>query len=95
MKKHLQHYNKEIEIELNEEFVCITNSFGDSHKENKDLESVIIDFNNKVESIRNLDCDDYSSTTLTSIQGYVNAMGHNCEYGYTEDSTKFYVKIYL
>ncbi|PKP05327.1 MAG: hypothetical protein CVU11_00005 [Bacteroidetes bacterium HGW-Bacteroidetes-6] len=95
MKKHLQHFNKEINIELCEQFISITNNFGESHKQNNDLENAVIDFNNKVNSIRSLDCDEYSSTTLTSIQGYVNAMGHKCEYGYTKDASEFYVKIFL
>lgn len=48
-------------------------------------------FEEKKKYIKNLNCDEYSSTTLTSLQGFVQYMNDNgekfsCDYGFIDDN---------
>lgn len=57
-------------------------------------------FKIKQKMIREMDCQKYSCTTLTSLQGFVNHMretegkAFDCSFGYDENSGTFEVKIY-
>ena len=43
-------------------------------------------FQRKKGYIKDLICDEYSSTTLTSLQGFVNYLGYSCDYTFDEDN---------
>lgn len=54
-------------------------------------------FRRKKKLIRSMNCEEYSSTTLTSLQGFVNYMrdkgwNYSCDFGFNENNN-FFVKI--
>ncbi|MEE1963098.1 hypothetical protein V1387_10420 [Allomuricauda taeanensis] len=95
-KKHLPGGHKKVNIELTPEFICISNSFPKEYIDNGTVEYNRADFGtNKEPQIKKLDCNEYSSTTLTSIQSYNNFIGHDFEFGYygEQDNPRFKIKI--
>jgi hypothetical protein len=91
MKKHFPSENKNIKLILYDDFIEINNDCPDEYF--KEISSDKTDFLSKKKFIVNLKCDDYSSTTLTSLQGYCNKYKFQCKYGYVENNFQVVVNL--
>lgn len=76
---------KKVDIILSESKIVIKDSsLIDIPKEVKAEQARL--FLRKKKYIRDLKCEEYSSTTLTSLQGFANYMQFTCKYGFTKDN---------
>lgn len=89
--KHRQHEMKLLTLNIYKEYIEIRNNFPEVSDE--ELNSDKHDFELKKKNIKTMNCYNFSSMTLTSIEGYCN--NHfECDY-YYDDNNEFVVKIYL
>ncbi len=90
--------NKQVEITITESSITIMDKFIDNIPF-EDLMIEINSFKTKKHHIQTLNCDEYSSTTLTTLQGVINYMNTNgnpkkdspyqCDYGFDENNNFF------
>ena len=91
---------KEVNISITKEYILIADHAyrGYNSKEIKERKDP---FNAKKKSIKKMDCESFSSTTLTSLQGVVNYMRskrerlggeYYCDFDFNDDGN-FYVKL--
>lgn len=91
MDKHMTTMDKTINIKFKANKIIIENDFPDL--EESIYNEMRTDFDMKKRAIEALDCESYSSTTLTSIKAYTKAIGKDFEFGFSDK--KFIVKITL
>jgi hypothetical protein len=93
MRKHLPTFDKTTTITINNDEIVIQNNFSsrvgyaEEIKRKKNLFEIV------KPSIVNLRCEEYSCTTLTSIQGYSKEIGCSCDFIF--DNNCFTVSIKL
>lgn len=84
---------KRIEISITKSRITIEDNYitDISELSRKNLQREIRKFRNKKRHIQSLNCDVYSSTTLTTLQGVINYLNqhgylYQCEYGFNQNN---------
>lgn len=88
---------KRVDLTIEKYKICIKDTALNDYYPAKVLESRAVNFRRKKKLIESMNCEEYSSTTLTSLQGFVNYMqsngwAYNCSFGFDE-TWNFYVEL--
>lgn len=88
---------KRVDVIINNRSICIKDKALNDYYNQDALDSRSARFRKKKKWIKNMNCEEYSSTTLTSLQGFVNYMndknyGFGCDFDFDEKGN-FYVEI--
>ena len=89
---------KQVDIVVEDDLIRIIDTTKSGGYIKKDKEERSRKFNNYAQQIRDLDCKHYSSTTLTSIQGFAKFMaekgaGYQFDFGFDKESDDFSVSL--
>lgn len=89
---------KQVDILVEDDLIRIIDTTLSGGYNKKDKKERSRKFNNYAQQIRDLDCKHYSSTTLTSIQGFAKFMaekgaGYQFEFGFDEESDDFSITL--
>ncbi len=93
---------KRIDIRISKKTITISDSVSCDFSNFNSVLKKDVSFRMKQHHIESIDCDEYSSTTLTTLQGVINYLNSNredsyynkyqCEYGFNKNNN-FFVKI--
>lgn len=93
---------KRIDIRISKKTITISDSVSCDFSKSNSVLKKDLSFRMKQHHIESIDCDEYSSTTLTTLQGVINYLNSNreesyykkysCEYGFNKNNN-FFVKI--